>query len=248
MYKFTLYYDPQAKYQDRVKIIIAILGEMQEKWKVDFNTVNSETLPQHQLEKIKNSIRSIPPQIRGKIVSARNKILPLSKSKNLNTTNTPVLILYHDEKPIDIYPHMLGASYFEIEPQLERILENGIEAHMTAKGLLEEPIQKILSDDPSFLEKGMRFRDANKDVGFGIADVILEDAEGRAVIVEIETKATETAVAQVARLAAGYASKSGLSAGQVRKVILCQQLDEKTVKACQGANIELYKLTAEKIC
>jgi RecB family endonuclease NucS len=118
---------------------------------------------------------------------------------------------------------------------------------MVARGLLEEPIQKILSDDPSFLEEGMKFKDANKDVGFGVVDVLLEDSEGRDVVVEIETKATENAVAQVARLAAGYISQNKLSTNRVRKLILCQHFDKKTVKACQGANVELYRLTVEKI-
>ncbi len=248
LYKFILYYEQKASYNDRIRPMTETLEKMRKKWNVDFSIVETETLRSAQLERIKTDIRSIQPQTRGKIVSAKNKVLPFSKSKNLNTTNTPILILYHDERPVNVYPHMLGTAYFEIETQLESILESGPEAHMTAMGLLEEPIQKILADDPSILEKGMRFKEANKDVGFGVADVLLQDAKGKMVVVEIETRATEAAVAQVSRLAAGYAAQNGLLLDNVRKIILCQHFDEKTAKACRGANVELYKLAAEKIC
>ncbi len=248
MYKFILYYTQKAPYQKRIKHITKTLEKIRKKWKIDFKIIETETLNQMQIEQVKNEIRNIAPQIRGKIVSAKNNILPFSKNKNLNTTNTPILILYHSKKPTNVYPHMLGTTYFSIEPQLETILETGPEAHMTAKGLLEEPMQKILADNPSLLEAGMQFVSANKDVGFGVADMLLKDEKGRTVVVEIETKATETAVAQVSRLAAGYASQNKLSIEDVRKVILCQSFDEKTAKACRGTNVELYKLTAEKVC
>ncbi len=248
MYHFTLYYDQEASYQDQINPIIETLRKIQNKWETNFNVIDIENLQPTLIEQLKSHIRSIPPQIRGKIVSAKNNILPFSKNKNLNTTNTPILILYHNEKPINVYPHMLGTTYFDIKIQLEKILENGPEAHMAARGLLEEPIQKIVADDPSILEKGIIFKDANIDVGFGVADMLLQDSEGKTAVVEIETKATEKAVAQVSRLAAGYASQSELPLNLVRKIILCQQFEERTVKACQGANVELYKLAMEKIC
>jgi hypothetical protein len=248
MYKFVLYYEHKTPYQDKVRSIIGILEKIRIVWKVDFSAVMVEAMGQIELERVKDDIRNISPQVRGKVVSARNIVLPLSKNKNLNSKNTPILMLYRDDRPVNVYPHMLGTAYFEIEMQLSNILNRGLEAHMTAQGLLEEPIQKILADAPSILEKGMRFLDANKDVGFGAADVLLQDSGGRAVIVEIETKATEDAVAQVSRLAAGYASQSDILPENVRRIILCQSYDGKTVKACQGAMVELYRLASEKVC
>ncbi len=248
MYYFTLYYDQKASYHETIKLIVETLKEIQHKWKTNFNVIEIETLQPARIEQLKNHIRSIPPQIRGKIVSSKNKTLPFSKNKNLNTINTPILILYYEEKPINVYPHMLGTAYFDIKTQLERILEDGPETHMTARGLLEEPIQKIVADDPSILGKGILFKNANKDVGFGVADILLQDSEGKTVVVEVETKATETAVAQVSRLAAGYALQEKIPLNQVRKIILCQHFDERTTKACRGANVELYKLATERIC
>lgn len=248
MYKLILYYKQKATYEDRVKSLTETLERIQGKWKTVFDAVAVEKIGKKMAERVKNDIRSIAPQVRGKIVSSKSMALPLSKSKNLNTTNTPILILYRDDEPVNVYPHMLGTAYLEIETQLNRILENGIEAHMAAQGLLEKPMQKILADAPSTLENGMRFLDADLDVGFGVADAILQDSGGRMVVLEVETRATETAVAQVSRLSAGYALQNKLLPEKVRKIILCQSFDEKTMKACLGANVELYKLTAEKVC
>ena len=89
---------------------------------------------------------------------------------------------------------------------------------------------------------------ADKNVDFGVADVVLEDENGRWVIVEIETQATETAVAQVSRLAAGYATQNKFSLDSIRKVIVCLNFDAKAAKACRGANVELFQLAAAKIC
>jgi len=248
MYKFVLYYEKKASYQDRMERIVEALEKVQNKWKVGFTIVDVEALLPSQVEQVKKDIRSIQPQVRGKIVSAKNKVLPFSKSKNLNTKNTSILVLYYREEPINVYPHMFGTTYFEIEPQLEAILDKGLEVLMSARGLLEEPMQKILADDPAILEEGMCFKDVNKDVRFGVADIILQDAEGTIAVVEIETKAAETAVAQVSRLAAGYTLQNSLSMDNVRKIIFCQHFDERTVKACRGANVELYRLTTEKVC
>ena len=248
MYKFALYYEQKAPYQNKVRSIIEILEKIRGVWKTDFSVVMVETMGQTEVERVKDDIRTIAPQVRGKIVSARNMVLPLSKNKNLNSKNTPILMLCRDDRPVNVYPHMLGTTYFEIGMQLSNILKSGLEAHMTAQGLLEEPIQKMLADAPSILEEGMRFLDANKDVGFGVADVLLQDSDGRVVVVEIETQATEDAVAQVSRLAAGYASQNHLSPENVRKIIMCQSYDGKTVKACRGAVVELYRLTSEKAC
>ncbi|MCK4320688.1 DUF91 domain-containing protein, partial [Candidatus Bathyarchaeota archaeon] len=187
------------------------------------------------------------PQLRGKIVSSRNKILPLSKSKNPNLTNTPILLLYHNESPINVFPHLLGTTYFDIEGALESIVKNGPRAHLVARGLLENPIQKILADDPSILEDGMKFIEADVEVESGVVDILLQDAENKFVVVEIETNAKEAAVAQVCRLAASYSSTNKVSSDDIRKVIVCQQYDENVVKSCEGANVELYKVDMRRV-
>lgn len=63
----------------------------------------------------------------------------------------------------------------------------------------------------------------------------------------IETRAREVAVAQVRILAASYRSTNKVSPDAIRKVIACQQYDENVMKACEGANIELYKVDIRRV-
>ena len=93
----------------------------------------------------------------------------------------------------------------------------------------------------------MKFLGTEVEVEAGLIDILLQDAKGRIVVVEIETKANETAVAQVCRLAASYSSTDKVAEDTIRKVIVCQQFEEKTVRACKGANVELYKLNMKRV-
>ncbi|TET19855.1 DUF91 domain-containing protein [Candidatus Bathyarchaeota archaeon] len=247
MYRLLLYHNKDAAYASKIQVLTDLLEKINGKWEVDYRVVEAKNLSTSQIERLKQDIRNTIPQLRGKIVSSRNKILPLSKSKNPNLTNTPILLLYHNEKPINVFPHLLGTAYFDIEGALESIAKNGPRAHLAARGLLENPIQKILADDPSTLEDGMKFTDVDVEVESGVIDILLEDAENKFVVVEIETRAREAAVAQVCRLAASYSSTNKVSPDAVRKVIVCQQYDENVVKSCEGANVELYKVGIRRV-
>jgi hypothetical protein len=246
-YKFALYYEEDAAYSERVLMIEMLLQEIKRKWSVQYRLVEASSLSSLQINQLKNDIRSILPQIRGKIVSSRNRVLPLSKTKNPNLTNTPILLLFQDDVPVNVFPHLLGTTYSDIENSLENIAKEGPKTYLAAKGLLEQPIQKILADDPEILEKGMKFLGANIETESGVIDILLQDSKNKTAVVEIETRASENAVAQVSRLAVGYSSKAKISQNKIRKLIVCEQLDENTVSACQGANVELYKVDIRRI-
>ncbi len=247
MYRFLLYHDKDAAYASEIRTLTDLLEKINSKWGVDYRLVEVENLSSSQVERLKAEIRNTMPQLRGKIVSSRGNVLPLSKSKNPNLTNTPILLLYHNESPINVFPHLLGTTYFDIESALESIAKNGPRAHLAARGLLENPIQKILADDSPTLEDGMKFTDVDVEVESGVIDILLQDAENKFVVVEIETRTREAAVAQVCRLAASYCSTNKVSPDDVRKVIVCQQYDENVVKACEGANVELYKVDMRRV-
>jgi len=247
MYKFALYYEKDAIYSEKILKIGASLEEIKRKWKVEYRLIETDSLSSLEIDQLKNDIRSILPQIRGKIVSSRNRVLPLSKTKNPNLTNTPILLLFQEDRPINVFPHLLGTTYFDIETSLENIAKDGPKAHLTVKGLLEQPIQKILADDPEILEKGIKFLGANVETESGEIDLLLQDSENKIAVVEIETRASEPAVAQVSRLAVGYSLKAKISQNKIRKIIVCEQFDENTVNACQGANVGLYKVDIRRI-
>jgi len=246
-YKFVLYYEKDASYSERLPKIESSLEKIKRKWNVQYRLTEAQSLSPLQIDQLKNNMRSILPQMRGKIVSSRNRVLPLSKTKNPNLTNTPILLLFHDDIPVNVFPHLLGTTYFDIETSLENIVKDGPKAYLAVKGLLEQPIRKILADDPEILEKGMKFLGADVETENGVIDLLLQDSENKIAVVEIETRASESAVAQVSRLAAGYSTKAKISQSKIRKLIVCEQFNEKTLSACKGANVELYKMDIKKV-
>jgi len=246
-YKFTLYYEKDAVYSKKIPKTEMLLEKIKRKWNVKYLLLEAHSLSPLQIDQLKNDIRSILPQMRGKIVSSRSRVLPLSKTKNPNLTNTSILLLFHNDRPVNVFPHLLGTTYFDIETSLENIVENGPKAYLAVKGLLEEPIQKILADDPEILEKGMKFLGVDVGTESGVIDLLLQDSENRIAVVEIETRASEPAVGQVSRLAVGYSLKAKISPNKIRKLVVCEEFDESTVNACQGANVELYKVDFKRI-
>ena len=247
MYRFVLLFKDGAGYSRRLEGIQELLEEIKSKWKASFVLMEAQSLTADLESKFIMEIRNVPPQARGKIVSSKNRMLPLTHSKRLNLENTPVLIMYFGNTPVNVYPHALGTTHLEIEDCLRAVLNGGPKEHMKARGLLEEPVMKILADNPSLLEENAKFEDVNVDVGTGTADVILKDQKGRSVVVEVETHANDFAVGQISRLTAGYASKWNLPQSQVRKAIVCQSFDKNLPEACKEAGIELYKVEIRRV-
>ena len=247
MYKFFLYYDESAAYASEIPALVDLLENIKVKWEADCHVAKAQDLSSSQVEQLREDIRNTMPQLRGKIVSSRSKVLPLSKNKNPNLTNTPILLLLHNERPINVFPHLLGTTYSDIGPALRSMAEDGPKAHLAARGLLENPIQKILADDPATLESEMRFVEADVKVESGVIDILLQDARDKFIVVEIETRAREIAVAQVCRLATSFTSVRKFSTDDVRKAIVCQQYDENVVESSRGANVELYVIELARV-
>ena len=146
MYRLFFCYSEDGKYNDKIGKIQSQLGDIRKKWNVTFEIKEVRNLSPEQTSNLKIKIRSISPQIRGKIVTSENRILPFSRSKRLNLQNTPVLILCQNNTPVNVYPHQLGTTYINVEEALQKIFEEGPENHVQDRGLLEKPIQKIISD------------------------------------------------------------------------------------------------------
>jgi hypothetical protein len=54
-------------------------------------------------------------------------------------------------------------------------------------------------------------------------------------------------VAQVCRLAAGYAKSNGLSLEQVRKMIVCLDYEGQLETTCEGSGVEIYRIEFRRI-
>ena len=246
MFKLNLYCDENAEYFVHQTSIIQILDKIKERWDLNYEIIKSSELDGNKAEKIKSEIRMIPPQIRGKIVSSRNYILPLSGSKNLNLKNTPILLLCRNDLPLNVFPHLLGMTYHSIESFLDRIFKYGPADYLSTKGILENPLQKMLSEFPSMVEEGMRFLDLNVELENGEIDLLFKDREGKYVIVELETFARDISMTQVCRLASEFLKKQPRLKG-IRKMIVCFGFSKNILGACKDAGVELYKVKIDKM-
>jgi hypothetical protein len=246
MFRFTLIYSRTAPYAEKFSRIVTVLNEIKNQWNINYDLKETEDLQDDEINLFRTQVRGIMPQSRGKIVSLRGKILPLSHSKKLNTENTPVLILYEDESPKQVYPHMLGEDYITVEDGLSRILEKGT-IENEVEGLVERPLQRLLANNPAMFEVDASCLGVEVDVGVGVADLVLEGSDKRSIIIEIKVHADDSTIGQISRISEGYLAKERIDPKNVRKVIICVTYGKTLVEACLGANIELYKLGFHRI-
>ncbi|MEM3527424.1 MAG: endonuclease NucS [Candidatus Bathyarchaeia archaeon] len=247
MYRITLYIHSKGAYISRIQGLKRILEEIFERWMVEYRIFDGENLTAEEVEDLRSKIRNIPPQVRGRIVTSRNYLLPLSRSKELNLLNTPIVLLERDSKPVDVYPHLLGARYRGVEDSLNSILRYGPDQYLEARGIIEDPLIRIISDCPEAIEEGLTLLEVNVGTPTGVIDVLLRDRSGRVVVVEVETMARDRSAAQVCRLAAGYSSSSSIPIENVRKMIVCLRYDGGLRETCRGSGVELYRLDFRKV-
>jgi hypothetical protein len=245
-FRIDMLYEESDVYEERMKEILKALEDVKKKWNIPYSMVLASFLPSKKIEEIKSSIREVPPQIRGRIVSSSKRILSLSRTKQLNVKNTPVALLYDLDRLIDIYPHALGTSYSSIEDFLKQMYALGPSVYKSARGLLEDPLIQLLRDDPSILEDGADYLRSKFTVSTGEIDLLLVDGSGRHIVIEVETKASDAAVGQVCRLAHGYAKETSLDAGDVRKVVVYRDRDSGFVEAALGAGVEAYRVELKR--
>lgn len=247
LHKIEFYFDPDGSYAPKIQTLISLLEELKHRWMMEYVLVKSEELSPEEMEKVESAIRSIPPQVRGRIVSSGNHILPLSRTKRLNLRNTPVILIMKNGLPVDVYPHLLGTNYSSPEDSIAKILRVGPDEYLEARGILEDPLVKIIADYPDFLEEGMVLLRVNAQTEVGVIDALMEDGSKNPVVVEAETRARDSSVAQVCRLAAGYAKSIGVPPERIRKMVVCLDYEGQLVATCEGSNVELFKLELRRI-
>jgi hypothetical protein len=227
--------------------ILKLLREISHKKGIKIEDVKFSNLSEENIESLKMKIRNISPQVRGKIVTSRGAILPFSKTKNLNLDNTPILILMIENQFIDVYPHQLGTQYVSILDYLQSVQSEGIRRQLSVEGLLEEPIIKILSENPSILGKDLVYVSSEVDVGVGKPDILFKDSKNHHIVVEVESEANDFAIGQISRGASGLISKKKLDPKNVRKAIVCLSFRGNLKDAAKGAGIELYQLALNRL-
>jgi hypothetical protein len=243
MWNAILLYDVKAGYEERIRRIRVLLLELKRKWQMESTFMEASEITPEQAFRFLNDVRSTSPQARGRIVASKSHVLPLSGKKNLNLSNTPILILYESGRPVNVYPHLLGTFYRNIEDSLEEIGMYGPSKILESRGILEDPICKILADDPSLLGVGMKSLGTEVSTSTGKIDLLLKGDEETWIVVEVETHANDFAVAQVCRLAAGYSKDNNVDLGRIRRIVVCRSFEKNLIETARIAGVELYRIT-----
>jgi hypothetical protein len=261
-YKYVLYVKASGAGSpsfEAAKSNLDELGKREDNLHVE--TVDVSGLNEVQREGIADDIRAIPPQVRGRVVSGGGMTLALSRTKNLNFDNTPILIVRDGSgRPIAVFPHALGEKVESVENHLRKALEAGVETALHQRSVpTEELLTEIISLVPSIVEEGMRELGRELPTPTGTIDLLLADRNGTPVVVEVEVTASEQAVGQVCKLAEGYVESIAKQAtsegsapmvadkGKVRKAIVCLRTKGMLQQACRSANVELYHLATERL-
>jgi len=191
-------------------------------------------------ERVIEDIRGLPPQIRGRIRYGRGRPLPLTRRGRLNTENTCILLVYEGGKLVDVYPKMLGSRY--VDPVEGARLSVG---RLPQYHLYEEPALVLIAQHPELLGCA-RVRMVKDKVklaeGYAEVDLVLEDARGGIVLVEVEEVATLNAVAQALSLAQAFQEAARTEVERVVVVALTAEEDAKRAAKKAGVEIRLLKL------
>jgi hypothetical protein len=194
-------------------------------------------------EQAVETIRRIKPQSRGSVVASGGKFLPISGSKKLNLQNTPVMIVKEknggsDSVPIYVFPCKIGERYYDVREGISFLLQS-LPDLPELQGEMEETLIVTLKSHPERLEAGLSFRSSEDTLRTGKADLIFTDAISRILLVEVERVATDAAVGQILRLAAGYEKDHGSE--RIRCGIVCYRVNSNVILAMDRAGIEVWK-------
>lgn len=210
------------------------------KWGVESRIIDDPPTPDSELQ-IKASLRNIPPQIRGEIVTSRGDDLPLSqKGKNLNLDKTPILLVEKDGVLVDIFPKRIEDLHIDVRKSLLQMLEHGIQLgrpSISPEGLARSRMVTNLIA----IEPGLELVGEEVAVSAGFIDVLLKDASGRFLVVELKRAANDDTIGQVLRLSASLAQRESIEPASVRKMIVCARVNTHVELAAASVRIEIRK-------
>ncbi len=240
---FSLYYDRTAKFNGKeLDSLIKSLKELSENLGIKIEYIERESLSPEGETHVLERIRSLKPQERGSIVSSKGCTLPLTKSKKLNVGNTPVLLITLELTPVYVFPCRLGERYYDISEGIEIIKANWpLLKPLEAES--EERVVELIKNSPDLLEKGLLFLEEERPVPSGRIDLIFRDTAGKTLVIEVEREASDEALGQVLRLAAGYEQETGDAANyKTRAGIVCLRASMFLPRAAKRAGVELWEL------
>src|SRR5437667_12529320 len=101
-YRLTLYHKVGPPYSSALPELSQLLELLKVRYGIDYRLVSEDRLTAESEHTLMMLLRDLIPQRRGEIVTSRGDMLPISKGKNLNLDNTPILLVEKDELLTDV--------------------------------------------------------------------------------------------------------------------------------------------------
>jgi hypothetical protein len=236
----TLYHKIDAGYSSTLPELFQLLETLKAKYAADIKVISDAQLTAESERELKTSLRDLIPQKRGEIVTSRGNMLPLSAGKNLNLSNTPILLVEKDGRPIDVFPKRTQDRYTDPREGLHQMLEHGIELNQALPSA-EENARSRLAINVSTLEPGLELVGEEVHIEAGNIDLLLKDKEDRFLVIELEREARDATIGQVIRLSAGLAQREKVAPDSIRKMIICSRINSHVELAAGSVNIGVRK-------
>ncbi|HEY9245475.1 MAG TPA: endonuclease NucS domain-containing protein [Candidatus Methanoperedens sp.] len=245
MYKYHLYKTAKSP-EEEIEPVYKLLEEARTKHAISHSIIDIASLTDEQKEELLESIRLISRKNGKGVVSKGRGALPISRSGQPG--NIGILLQLEDGKPKDVFPHLKNGKRISALMHLRELVEaEDVDEIRGEESLSEQDISRMITTLPELLEKGLDFVETEVETGGGRIDAVFRDKDGAYLLIEIELKANDNAIAQVQRFKIPYSEKSGLPLDKIRLGIVCADIGDSRLVACKGAGIEVYKLGILKL-
>ncbi len=245
MFKYILFKTPQSP-EEEIESIRRMLEEVSRKHAIDHEVVDISNMTGEEKEHLLESIRIISRKSGKSVVSRGKGALPISRSGKVG--NIGILLQLEDGKPKDVFPHVKNGKRIDCIMHLKGLKQvENINDLKENESISEQDISRMITTLPELIEDGLIFLETEVETDGGRIDAVFRDRDGNWLLVEIELKANDNAIAQVQRFRIRYSEKLNVPIDRVRLGIICTGIGESRLKACKGAGIEVYKLNLVKL-
>ena len=226
--------------------IIGLIKKISLKHNLSYEVIDTKTLETDLKEELAESLRIISRREGIKVVSSGRGPLPISRSGKLN--EIPILVVREGGKDIGVFPHVKNGKRIDILHHLNNMIDaNSNSEFFTDESITESDISRMITSYPNLIDTNLEFIDTEIEVEGGRIDAVFKNRDEEHLLVEIEIKANDNAIAQVQRFKLPYAKKYGIPVDKIRLCIVCAEIGKSRIVACNGANIEVYQLNLIKL-
>ena len=232
--------------EEDIASILGLLEKVKKKHQIEYDIVDVTSLAEEKRESMLESLRVLSRKKAIGVVSRGRGALPISRSGKLG--NMGILVRTRDGTPDSVYPHVKNGKRIDCVMHLKELIHaDNIDELKDEESISEQDISRMITSLPELIEGDMKFLETEVETDGGRIDAVFRDRNGNALLIEIELKADDNAIAQVQRFKIPYSEKFNVPLEKIRLGIVCTDIGKSRQNACLAAGIEVYKLNLLKL-